>query len=245
MPETTDNIALDDMSTPKPKLVVFSGAGMSAESGLKTFRDTGGLWEEYNIEEVATPEAWKANPELVLNFYNLRRRQVLEANPNDGHRALVQLEAHYDVSIVTQNIDNLHERAGSSTVLHLHGEILKCRPENDPSTFYPIANDLNLGDTDERGIQLRPHVVWFGEAVPMLDQAAEIVEQAEIVVIVGTSLNVYPAASLIHYAPSQAQIYIVDPEAVVQPRIKNLTLVQAKASIGVPSVVKELLGLKA
>lgn len=223
------------------RLVIFSGAGMSAESGLKTFRDSGGLWEEYNIEEVATPEAWKDDPERVLNFYNLRRNQVLSASPNAAHRALVRLEELFHVDVITQNIDDLHERAGSSNVLHLHGEVMKARPENDPSQVFPISGDLNLGDLSEKGVQLRPHVVWFGEEVPAMARAIEVMRRANLVLIVGTSLNVYPAASLIHYAPKHIQCFVVDPDEVQAPELKNLRFIQAKASEGVPLLVDELM----
>jgi len=225
------------------RLVIFSGAGMSAESGLKTFRDSGGLWEEFDIEEVATPEAWQANPKLVLDFYNMRRKQVFEAEPNAAHEALVLLEYKFDVQVITQNIDDLHERAGSSKVLHLHGEILKARPENDALRLYPIQHDLNIGDVCELGAQLRPHVVWFGEEVPEMLRAVEVMRKAHVVVIVGTSLNVYPAAGLIHYAPKRVQCYVVDPEEIQQPKLKNLKFIQARASVGVPTVVDALLAM--
>lgn len=225
------------------RLVVFSGAGMSAESGLRTFRESDGLWEEYDINEVATPEAWKANPKLVLEFYNMRRRQVLEADPNEAHKALVKLEEKFDVQIVTQNIDDLHERAGSNKVLHLHGEVVKCKPDDGSDGLYPVEKDLELGDLSPNGVQLRPHVVWFGEVVPEMANAIEIMRRAHIVVIIGTSLNVYPAAGLIHYAPRYAEYYLVNPNEVRQPDLKNLRIIKAGATAAVPDLVDELLKL--
>lgn len=226
----------------KPKLVVFTGAGISAESGIKTFRDSDGLWEEYNIAEVATPEAWYRNKELVLEFYNKRRRQVVTAIPNDGHLALVALETKYDVHIITQNIDDLHERAGSTKVLHLHGEILKSRSTVNPQLIYPInGTELNIGDTCEKGSQLRPHIVWFGEMVPEMETAYHIVEDAELFLVVGTSLAVYPAAGLIDYAPSQIPKYLIDPANVSVNGINNLTIIKEKAGIGLPMLVKSLI----
>jgi NAD-dependent deacetylase len=201
----------------KKRLVVLSGAGISAESGLGTFRDSGGLWEKYPIEEVATPEAWQKNPALVTEFYNMRRKQAYDAQPNDGHKILAELENKYDVNIITQNIDDLHERAGSSHVLHLHGEITKVKSSgpNAEKAYYPkIDWEVKMGDLCPEGYQLRPHVVWFGEAVPMLEQAAEIVKTADVFLVVGTSLNVYPAAGLIHYAPNNCKKYVVDPNNV-------------------------------
>ena len=183
-------------------LVVFSGAGISAESGLKTFRDSDGLWEEYDVMDVATPEAWQRDSDLVLEFYNKRRKQVLETQPNAGHSALVTLENHFNVQIITQNIDNLHERAGSKKVLHLHGEVTKARSTVNDNLLYDInGSELKKGEVCEQGFQLRPHVVWFGEAVPNMEIAYEITRKADIMLIVGTSLNVYPAAGLIHFTP--------------------------------------------
>ncbi len=194
------------------KLVVITGAGMSAESGIPTFRATDGLWEQYRIEEVATPEGWKKNRALVLEFYNQRRKQVLAASPNSGHYILAELEKEFDVQIITQNIDNLHERAGSTHVLHLHGEITKSRSTVNPDLVYEIAEwQLNEGDTCALGSQLRPHIVWFGEEVPMIELAAEIASQADILVVVGTSLQVYPAAGLIRYTSPFIPKYIIDP----------------------------------
>ncbi len=228
----------------KQKLVVLTGAGISAESGIKTFRDSDGLWENHRIEDVATPAGWAANPELVLDFYNQRRAQLLSVEPNDGHRALVELEAHFDVHIITQNVDDLHERAGSSQVLHLHGQLRQVRSTGYEHLIYPWDKDLHLGDKCERGRQLRPHIVWFGEAVPMLDAAAEIAEQADIFLIVGTSLQVYPAAGLMHYAPRNIPFYYVDPKPQANFELKsmpNLTIIEAPATTGVRKVL-EMLG---
>lgn len=195
------------------KIVVFSGAGISADSGLKTFRDADGLWEGHAVEEVATPEAWHRDRETVLRFYNERRAQLLTVQPNPAHEALVKLEREFDVHVITQNVDDLHERAGSTNVLHLHGELLKARSERDSTLVVPWKKDIRIGDLAEDGAQLRPHVVWFGEAVPAMKKATDLVSQADIVIIVGTSLLVYPAASLIHYCPSHCAIYYVDPKA--------------------------------
>ena len=194
------------------KLVVLTGAGMSAESGIRTFRETGGLWEEYDVTEVATPMAWARNRDLVLRFYNERRRQLENCQPNDGHRGLAELEKHFDVQIITQNVDNLHERAGSTKILHLHGELTKARSTTDRNLIYDIGyKDINPGDLCEKGSQLRPHIVWFGEDVPMMDEAVRITSGAEIFVVVGSSLNVYPAAGLINYAPKNASLWLIDP----------------------------------
>lgn len=194
------------------KLVVLTGAGMSAESGIKTFRDQGGLWEEYDVMEVASIEAWYRNPELVQRFYNMRRKELLAAEPNAGHTGLAQLEKDFEIQIITQNIDNLHERAGSSSVLHLHGELMKARSTKDPSLIYTLDHwEIKMGDTCELGSQLRPHIVWFGEEVPAMAEAIPMVESADILCIIGTSLNVYPAAGLLHYAPSTAPVFLIDP----------------------------------
>ncbi|MEZ4800460.1 MAG: NAD-dependent deacylase [Flavobacteriales bacterium] len=194
------------------KLVVLTGAGMSAESGIATFRGADGLWENHRIIDVASPEGWHKNPELVLEFYNQRRKQVIASEPNKGHRILAELESDFDVHIITQNIDDLHERAGSSKILHLHGEIRKVRSTLDPSLIYEMEGwELKKGDKCERGSQLRPHIVWFGEEVPMIEPAAHICAQADLFLIVGTSLQVYPAAGLIHYTPLGIPKYIVDP----------------------------------
>lgn len=196
------------------KLVVFTGAGMSAESGLGTFRGAGGLWEGYKIEEVATPQAWRTNPRLVLEFYNIRRKQCIAAQPNAAHYFLKELETSYDVRIITQNIDDLHERAGSRNVLHLHGEIRKAQSSLNPRFVYGMRSDeINIGDTCELGSQLRPHVVWFGEAVPNLEKAIAITKEADIFVVIGTSLQVYPAASLLHEVNDDCKVYVIDPHA--------------------------------
>ncbi len=222
-------------------LVVLTGAGISAESGLKTFRDMGGIWEQYNVYEVASPEAWQANPELVLRFYNERRKQLLEVEPNDAHKMLAKLESHYNVTIITQNVDDLHERAGSKNILHLHGELRKARSECNENLVYEIEGwELKLGDKAEDGCQLRPHVVWFGEAVPMLPKAIEITKQADIFVIVGTSLSVYPAASLIDYVKPGAGIFYIDPNP--GPIFgKDVTVIQDKATTGLKKLVENYL----
>ena len=221
-------------------IVVLSGAGMSAESGISTFRDANGLWENHDIMEVATPEGFQKNPELVLRFYNQRRKQLHEVSPNTAHTMLAKLEKHYNVSIITQNVDDLHERAGSSNVLHLHGELRKVRSVNDPNTIIPWDNDLNLGDVCEKGHQLRPHIVWFGEDVPELINAANIINQANIVVIIGTSMQVYPAASLVNYAPLNTPIYFIDPNpAVSKNSMNNLTIISKTAVHGVKELVEK------
>ncbi len=228
----------------KPKLVVFTGAGISAESGIKTFRDSDGLWEEYNIIDVATPQAWEKDKALVLDFYNKRRKQVIEAKPNKAHQALVALQKKYDVHIITQNIDDLHERAGSKKVLHLHGEIMKSRSSTDPSLIYKIkGSELKIGDRCERGSQLRPHIVWFGEMVPEMEKAYTIAEKAEIFMVVGTSMVVYPAAGLINYVQRNIPKYLIDPSDVTVGGITNLTVIKEKAGIGLPKLVEELLAL--
>jgi NAD-dependent deacetylase len=199
------------------KLVVLSGAGISAESGIKTFRDNGGLWEEYSVQDVATHDGWRRNPQFVTDFYNQRRKQLLEVEPNFGHIGLAKLEKYFDVQIITQNVDNLHERAGSTNVLHLHGELTKVRSEKYSNLIYelpPEKYEVKIGDQCEKGYQLRPHIVWFGEAVPFIEQAAELVAQADILVIIGTSLSVYPAAGLMYHAPKFCQIYYIDPNGV-------------------------------
>ncbi|OPB87576.1 SIR2 family NAD-dependent protein deacylase [Elizabethkingia ursingii] len=193
------------------KIVVLSGAGISAESGIKTFRDSNGLWENHKIEDVASPEGFARNPELVLEFYNLRRRQLNEVQPNEAHNILAELQQDFDVNIITQNVDDLHERAGSKNIIHLHGELKKARPVNDEESIIPWENDLNLGDLDENGIQLRPHIVWFGEMVPEMENAATIASTADILLVIGTSLQVYPAASLLHYVPAGCEIFVIDP----------------------------------
>lgn len=193
-------------------LVVLSGAGMSAESGIRTFRDQGGLWEEYDIMEVASIQGWRKNPELMLQFYNKRRKELIDAKPNDGHIVLAELEKDYNVKIITQNIDNLHERAGSTSVLHLHGELMKARSTVDPSLVYTLDHwEMKMGDKCEKGSQLRPHIVWFGEEVPAMKEAISIIESSDYLCVIGTSLNVYPAAGLIHYAPNNIPVFLIDP----------------------------------
>jgi NAD-dependent deacetylase len=226
----------------KKKIVVFTGAGISAESGISTFRDSGGLWDKYDINEVATPEAWHKNQELVLRFYNERRKNVIEAQPNDAHKALVKLEAKFDVQIITQNIDDLHERAGSKNVLHLHGEILKARSTKNPQLIYPIKGwEIKPGDKCELGSQLRPHIVWFGEMVPEIENAQHIASEADIFIVVGTSLNVYPAANLLHYTPPKCPMFLIDPNDVNQPEGGNIVVLKNTAAKGVPILVEELL----
>ncbi len=224
------------------KIVVLTGAGMSADSGLQTFRDSNGLWEGHDVKEVATVQGWKNNPEKVLDFYNKRRKQAHEADPHAGHKALAKLENSYDVTIITQNVDSLHERAGSSDVLHLHGELSKVRSETDPSIIKHIGGDaVELGDTAEDGGQWRPHVVWFGEMVPNMEKAASIIPEADILIVIGTSLVVYPAAGLVDYAPPEIPKYVVDPS---EPELHNLgswNHIQEKAKNGVPKLVEELL----
>lgn len=224
----------------KKKLVVLSGAGISQESGLRTFRDMGGLWEEYNVEDVATPEAWQRDPELVMRFYNERRKQLYECSPNAGHTGLVDLEKDFDVHIITQNVDDLHERAGSKKVIHLHGELKKARSSVDPSLVYDIDGwELKFGQKCAKGSQLRPHIVWFGEAVPAMDEAVPVVAKADILVVVGTSLNVYPAAGLVHYVEPGTPIFVIDPERPGM-HIRNVTYIQEKAGKGV-EILKEKL----
>lgn len=214
----------------KPHIVVTSGAGMSAESGLKTFRDHDGLWENFRIEEVATPEAWRSDRALVLRFYNERRKALLQAQPNDGHKIIAEWEKDFRVSVITQNVDDLHERAGSSSVLHLHGELTKARSTADPDLVYPVAGwELKEGDRCEKGSQLRPHIVWFGEAVPLMAEAEEIVASADILVIVGTSLQVYPAAGLAWCAPKRARRFLIDPRP---PTAAGFTVLESGASEG-------------
>lgn len=216
------------------KIAVLTGAGISAESGISTFRDSGGLWENYDIQKVASPEGWHENPELVLDFYNQRRRKLSEVHPNSAHIYLKELEKNYEVTIITQNVDDLHERAGSSNVIHLHGELLKSRSEKNDSLIYDCPGDINLGDRAEDGAQLRPHIVWFGEMVPMLDKAVKVVEDCDIMLVIGTSLMVYPAASLIHYQSFDKPIYLIDPDRmIVAPKFPNLTVIQKTATEGV------------
>jgi NAD-dependent deacetylase len=223
------------------KVIVLTGAGISAESGLKTFRDSDGLWEGYNIEDVATPEAWERNPALVQDFYNQRRKSVLEAQPNAAHYALARLEEKYDVTIITQNIDDLHERAGSTKVVHLHGIITRSQSSINPKLTYAIDGwEIKMGEICELGSQLRAHVVWFGEAVPMIETAANLCSKADLFILVGTSLAVYPAAGLINYVPHDIRKYIIDPQI---PAINNRHIVKMpyKATIGVPMLINELI----
>ena len=227
----------------KKKLVVLTGAGISAESGLKTFRDSDGLWEGYSIEEVATPRAWKKDPKRVLEFYNYLRRNVLDVSPNAAHYGLAELENDFDVHIITQNIDDLHERAGSTKVLHLHGEIFKMRSERDPSLVFDIRSDINLGDTAPDGFQLRPHIVWFEEPVPMIEQAIPIVQIADIFVVVGTSLVVYPAAGLVHYAPASVPKFIIDKKIPYTSSVYNITAIENSATEGITQLKAALKSL--
>lgn len=223
------------------KIVVLTGAGISAESGIRTFRDSDGLWEEHRIEDVATFEAWQRNPALVLDFYNQRRKQLYEVKPNAGHIALVELENKFDVRIVTQNVDDLHEQAGSRNVLHLHGELKKVRSTIDDDLIYELKGwELKKGDFCEKGSQLRPHIVWFGEAVPMIEKAMELSAQADIFIVIGTSLNVYPAAGLVYYIKPGTPVYLIDPRAEMLSGVKNLTVIREPASTGVPALVKKL-----
>lgn len=224
------------------KLVALTGAGISAESGIPTFRDSNGLWEGYDVMQVATPEGWAANPQLVLEFYNARRKKALEVKPNRGHEVLAELEKHFDVTIVTQNVDNLHERAGSSHVIHLHGSLFESRSTLDENLVYPIEGwQLNWGDRCEKGSQLRPNIVWFGEMVPMMEVATEYAAKADIFIVVGTSMVVYPAAGLIHYVPYDTMKYIVDPKRPEVGNIPFTKFVEDKASTGMEAVMRELL----
>ncbi|NDW17474.1 NAD-dependent deacylase [Dysgonomonas sp. 216] len=224
------------------KIVVLTGAGMSAESGIATFRDSGGLWNQYKIEDVATPEGFVKNPQLVLDFYNMRRKETLAAKPNLGHIELAEMQNDYDISIITQNVDNLHEKAGSKKVLHLHGELMKVQSTKYLDLIYELNADnieINIGDTCERGAQLRPYIVWFGEAVPMMENAIKTVQTADILVVIGTSLNVYPAAGLINYAPSGIPVYLIDPNEVKAQRA-GVIYIKKGASEGVKEL-RELL----
>ncbi len=224
------------------KVVVLTGAGISAESGISTFRDANGLWRNHRIEDVASPMAWENNMDLVLEFYNQRRKQLFEVEPNNGHHWLVKLEEKFDVQIVTQNVDDLHERAGSKNVLYLHGELKKARSTINPNLVYTLNHwELKKGDKCELGSQLRPHIVWFGESVPMIEEAAEIVSAADIFVVIGTSMVVYPAAGLINYVNSNNPKYYIDPNAFQVPGINNLNVIRKKASLGVPELVAQLL----
>ncbi|MCD4729536.1 MAG: NAD-dependent deacylase [Bacteroidales bacterium] len=226
------------------RIVVLTGAGVSAESGIQTFRDGDGLWNKYRFEDLASPQAWARDPELVQEFYNWRRKIVWEAEPNEGHKALVRLEEKYDVQIITQNVDDLHERAGSKNILHLHGEIKKARSTANPDLVYELDHwELKMGDKCKKGSQLRPHIVWFGEAVPMIEPAAEISSTADIFLVIGTSMVVYPAASLIIYAKQDIPKYYVDPKAFQVSGVSNLEVIIKTAGEGVPELVDKLLVL--
>jgi NAD-dependent deacetylase len=230
------------VKTKKKKLVVLSGAGISAESGIATFRDSGGLWEGHRVEDVATPEGWRKDPLLVLDFYNQRRKKAIEVKPNRGHQIIAELEKQFDVSVVTQNVDNLHERAGSKKVIHLHGSLFESRSTKDESLVYPIKGwELKWGDTCEKGSQLRPNIVWFGEAVPLMEIAADLAANADIFVVVGTSMVVYPAAGLINYVPRSVPKFIVDPNIPAVSGFSNLEFVTDIASIGMETVKKKIL----
>ena len=239
-------IVLNEIIMKKQKIAVLTGAGVSAESGISTFRDANGLWDNYNVEDVATLEGWNRNPALVLDFYNQRRRQLATVKPNAAHLAIASLEDNYDVTVITQNIDNLHERAGSTRIIHLHGELTKVRPENrynerngfsEDMVFDIGYGDINLGDTSVDGIQLRPHIVWFGEAVPKIEQAIDVVEAADILLIVGTSLQVYPAAGLYAYAKASTPIYIIDPKDV-PVRDGRITHIKSVATVGMEKFIE-------
>jgi NAD-dependent deacetylase len=224
----------------KPRLVVLTGAGISAESGLRTFRDSDGLWEGYRIEDVATPRAWRRDPEMVLDFYNMRRRDVMAAQPNAAHRALAALQAQFDVQIITQNIDDLHERAGSEHVLHLHGEIVKMRSERNAHELFPIAGDIVVGDKAKDGGQLRPHVVWFEEPVPMIEEAIPIMRSADVFVLVGTSLAVYPAAGLVDFILPEVPKYVIDKKIPEVSRYRNVIPIEMPATAGMEALLKLL-----
>ena len=228
----------------KQKIVVFTGAGISAESGIQTFRDGDGLWENHDIQQVATPEAWNENPRLVLDFYNERRKQVLKAKPNEARQSLVLLEENFDVQIITQNIDDLHERAGSKKVLHLHGEILKARSTFDGELYDWKKPTIKLGDKCPKGFQLRPHVVWFGEPVPNMLEAANWCDDAKFLIVIGTSLNVYPAANILNFVSTNCVKYLIDPQIPKSFLENNIKIIQKKAGEGVTELVNQLLSLK-
>ncbi|MBG0781554.1 MAG: NAD-dependent deacylase [Bacteroidales bacterium] len=224
------------------QIVVLTGAGISAESGIKTFRDDDGLWQNHHFEKLATPEAWASNPQLVLDFYNARRKQLLECEPNEAHKALVKLESQYEVHIITQNVDDLHERAGSKNVLHLHGELRKVRSTKYPELVYELEGwELKLGDKCEKGTQLRPHIVWFGEMVATIEPAIQLVQKADHLIVIGTSLMVYPAAGLINFTQDNCPITLIDPKTNTDDQLRKIRLIKEKASTGVPKFVNELL----
>jgi NAD-dependent deacetylase len=228
----------------KKKLVVLTGAGISAESGIKTFRDSDGLWEGHNVMDVATPEGWRKNQELVLDFYNQRRKQLQEVRPNLGHLILADLENEFDINIITQNVDNLHEKAGSTKVLHLHGELLKVRSVKDKNYILDWKSDLKTGDVDPNGYQLRPHIVWFGEDVPALEEALFLTQQADYFAVIGTSLQVYPAAGLVEYTPPNIPIFYIDPNPGTMQNVRNkVETISLKASEGLPLLKERLLNL--
>ena len=225
----------------KKKLVVLTGAGISAESGIATFRDSGGLWEGHRVEDVATPEGWQRNPKLVLDFYNERRKKAIVSKPNRGHEILVEFEQDFDVTIITQNVDDLHERAGSRNVIHLHGKLFESRSTIDPSLVYPIDGwELNLGDRCEKGSQLRPNIVWFGEAVPMIEVASVITSTADVFLVVGTSMVVYPAAGLIDYVPEHVKKFVIDPKKPDVLHVPNLEFIVEKGSVGLARLQQQL-----
>ncbi|MDI1305767.1 MAG: NAD-dependent deacylase [bacterium] len=228
----------------KKRLVVLTGAGISAESGIKTFRDSDGLWEGHNVNDVATPEGWHKNPALVLDFYNQRRKQLKEVEPNLGHQILAELENEFEVYIITQNVDDLHERAGSSNVLHLHGELLKVRSTKNPNYILDWQEDLNFGDLDDNKNQLRPHIVWFGEEVPALDEAITLAQSADYFAVIGTSLQVYPAAGLIDFTNREIPIFYIDPKPIKISNLRNpLDVIPEVASEGMKTLKKKLIGL--
>lgn len=223
-------------------IIVLTGAGISAESGINTFRDSGGLWEGHDVMDVASPEGWRKNQQLVLDFYNMRRKDALKAQPNAAHTALVELSKHFDVQIITQNVDDLHERAGSTNVLHLHGKLFESRSTLNPRHIYPIEGwELNVGDKCPRGSQLRPNIVWFGEAVPMMEPATDLTSKADIFIVIGTSLQVYPAASLIDYVGPDTEVIVIDPNLPAVKKHPLLTLIAEKASTGTIRLVNELI----
>lgn len=226
----------------RKKIVILTGAGISAESGIATFRDSNGLWEGHNVMDVASPQGWKKDKKLVLDFYNQRRKNSSEVHPNKGHLALVELEKYFDVSILTQNVDNLHEKAGSTNIIHLHGEIFKSRSTLDSNLIYDIKGwELKTGDKCEKGSQLRPHIVWFGEAVPMMEDAVLITKEADIFIVIGTSLQVYPAANLLDMVQEKKPIYVIDPDVMTLDTNREIIKISEKGSIGVPQLVKELI----